>query len=213
MAVPVTAIAGVVLAGGRSSRMGERDKAFAVLAGMPLIGHATARLRPQVTALAISAGADVARFAALGRPVLADPIAERAGPLAGMLAGLRWARDIDPGITHVATAAVDTPFFPLDLVARLASRARPDGAAVARSAGRVHPVFALLPVGLADDLDGFLAGGSFRARDWLARHEPVVVDFAAVHGTDPFFNVNTSQDLARAEAEVAGCTTRGLGES
>jgi molybdopterin-guanine dinucleotide biosynthesis protein A len=211
-------IAGVILAGGRSSRMDGRDKAFAALAGTPLIGHVTARLRPQVAELAISAGADRSRFAALGPAVLTDPVAGLPGPLAGLLAGLRWARDRGRGITHVATAAVDTPFFPLDLVARLAGGARPDGMAVARSAGRIHPVFALvpvaLPVALADDLGEFLAGGgSLRVRDWMARHDPAVVDFAFVEGIDPFFNINTPEDLALAEAKAAGCTTRGLGES
>jgi molybdopterin-guanine dinucleotide biosynthesis protein A len=210
MATPM--IAGVVLAGGRSSRMGGRDKAFVPLVGMPLIGHVTARLRPQVAELAISAGADPSRFAALGPSVLADPVAGLPGPLAGLLAGLRWAQA--RGFTHIATAAVDTPFLPLDLVAHLASGARPDGVAVARSAGRVHPVFALVPVGLADDLEGFLAsGGSRRAGDWLARHDPAVVDFAFVEGIDPFFNINTPEDLALAEAKAAGCATRGLGES
>jgi molybdopterin-guanine dinucleotide biosynthesis protein A len=205
-------IAGVVLAGGRSSRMGGRDKAFALLAGVPLIDRVTARLRPQVREGAISAGADRSRFAALGVPVLADPVAGMPGPLAGLLAGLKWAGE--RAFTHVATAAVDTPFFPMDLVARLADGARHDGVAVARSAGRVHPVFALVPVDLADDLDGFLAGGgSRRAGDWLARHDPAVVDFAFVEGIDPFFNINTPEDLALAEAKAAGCATRGLGES
>jgi molybdopterin-guanine dinucleotide biosynthesis protein A len=174
----------------------------------------TARLRPQVVELAISVGADRSRFAALGPSVLADPVAGSSGPLAGLLAGLEWARAHDRGITHVATAAVDTPFFPLDLVARLAGEARPGSVAVARSAGRVHPVFTLVPVALADDLGGFLAGGgSRRAGDWLARHDPAVVDFAFVDGIDPFFNINTPEDLALAEAEAAGCTTRGVGES
>ena len=203
-------IAGLVLAGGRSRRMGT-DKALVALAGVTLVARAVARLRLQVSAVSVSTNA-VAPYPALDAPLLADPVPGFQGPLAGMLAGLLWARDAAPAVTHLATVAVDTPFFPTDLVARLAAGPG-DGVALARSAGRDHPTFALLPVSLADDLAAFLAvDPSRRVRDWLARHRPAAVDFAAPDGIDPFFNVNAPEDLAVAEARL-GCAAPGLGES
>lgn len=198
-------IGGLVLAGGRGRRMGERDKAFLPLGGMPLIERATARLAPQVGALAISSNRGPDAFAALGVPVLPDGAG--AGPLAGLLAGLAWARGA--GLAALQTVAVDTPYFPLDLVARLAGAAA-RGVAVARSGGRIHPVFALVPVGLAGELDRHLrSGASLRVGDWLAAQGPAIVDFEERDGCDPFFNINTPEDLEMA----AGCADAALGES
>lgn len=205
-------IAGLVLAAGRSRRMGGRDKAFVPLGGVPLVARAAARLRPQVTLFAISANTAPEELPVSGMPVIADPLPRFQGPLAGMLAGLRWGRDA-AGVSHLATVAVDTPFFPADFVARLAAAAG-EGAAVARSGGRIHPTFALLPVTVAGDLADFLATDpSRRAGAWLARHDPAVVDFALSEAGDPFFNVNTPADLAVAEARLAACASAGLGES
>lgn len=188
------AVAGLVLAGGGGRRMGGRDKAFLDLGGEPLVARVVARLAPQVAAVAISSNRPEDVFAFLGLPVLADDGGRRVGPLAGLLAGLAWARDL--GFTHLQTVAVDTPGFPADLVARLAVAAGREGLAVARSAGRVHPVFALVPVRLAADLEAHLrSGGSLRVADWLDRHDPAFVDFES-GDRDPFFNINTPADLA-----------------
>jgi molybdopterin-guanine dinucleotide biosynthesis protein A len=188
-------VAGLVLAGGGSRRMGGRDKAFLVVAGQPLVARAVARLAPQVAAVAISSNRPKDAFAFLGLPVLADDGERRIGPLAGLFAGLAWARDL--GFAHVQTVAVDTPGFPADLVARMAAAAGAAGLAVARSGGRVHPVFALVPVRLAADLEAHLrSGGSLRVADWLDRHDPVLVDFDTTRDRDPFFNINTPADLA-----------------
>ncbi|MBN9023450.1 MAG: molybdenum cofactor guanylyltransferase MobA [Rhizobiales bacterium] len=204
-------VAGLVLAGGRSSRMGGQDKAFATLGGVPLVTRAAARLRPQVSALAVSTNtAD--GYPPLDAPLLADTVPGFQGPLAGILAGLLWARGAVPAATHLATVAVDTPFFPLDLVARLA-KACAGGVAVAASGGREHPTFALVPVALADDLARHLAAdGSRRLAAWLGAHAPAIVDFPADAGGDPFFNVNMPADLRHAE-ERLGCAHAGHGES
>lgn len=195
-------IFGAVLAGGRSRRMGGTDKALIELARRPLIAHAVERLAPQVGAIAINANGDGARFAGLGLPIFADTITGHAGPLAGVLAAMRFARRTDEAHTHVATAATDTPFFPADLVARLATAAgTPDTIAMATSDGNRHPVFALWPLALADDLQGWLAStDTLKVMAFVRRHRLAPVAFAPrAGGADPFFNINTPDDLARAD--------------
>ena len=198
-------MAGLVLAGGRASRMGGREKTLLELHGKPMLQHVVERLRPQLGPIAISANGDPARFAALGLPVLPDDEQfHLAGPLAGILAGLRWARGLGSA-EWLLTAAGDTPYPPPDLAARLSAAlsARPDGIAVAASGGRRHPVFALWPIGIADDLEGFLADGSNASvAAFIDRHDAVSVDFpfaATPAGPlDPFFNVNAPEDYEAA---------------
>ncbi len=197
-------IAGIVLAGGQSRRMGGGDKALRLLAGKPLIAHAIARARPQVGALAISANGDPARFQSFGLPVLADSIAGQIGPLAGILAGLDWASNL-AGIGHVASFACDAPFFPLDLVARLAAALERNGArlACAASGGRSHPVFGLWPLDIRDELRRALTDEGVRKVDgWNARYPLATVEFA-VGAADPFLNANRPDDLAKAESLLA----------
>jgi molybdopterin-guanine dinucleotide biosynthesis protein A len=180
--------------------MGGVDKALVPLAGAPLLAHVIARLEPQVERLALSANGDAARFARFGLPVLPD--ADGAGPLAGVLAALRWAAPL--GATAVVSAPVDGPFLPGDLCPRLclAAESAAEGLAVARAGGRLHPTFALWPVGLAGPLAAFLDSGA----------KPKVMDFVAAHGTTEarfadgsgFDNLNTPEDLARAEAVLRG---------
>ncbi len=146
-------VAGVILAGGRSSRMGGTDKALLPLAGKPLLAHVIARLAPQVADIVVSANGDLSRFAPFGLPVVADSVAGYPGPLAGVLAGLEWAAANRPGIGSVVTVPTDTPFFPLDLVARFLAVKRPHPTLlVARSESGVHPVVGLWPVEIAPDL-------------------------------------------------------------
>ena len=197
---------GVILAGGLARRMGGGDKAFVVLDRKPLIAHALERLRPQCDALAINANGDPARFAPFGAPVVADNVAGFVGPLAGVLAGLDHART--QGFAYIATLAVDTPFAPRDLVARLhaARRAGQGEIAVAASGGRDHHVVALWPVSIADALrralveDGLRKAETFLARYKLARAEWPFDPF------DPFLNVNTPEDLARTETILCGAS-------
>jgi molybdopterin-guanine dinucleotide biosynthesis protein A len=186
---------GVILAGGRSRRMG-RDKAFVELGGQRLIDRVAARLAPQCAALAVSA-ADPAAFAGLGLPVLADPVPGYAGPLAGVLAALDWAAARGDGV--VATAPVDTPFLSPDLVARLAAAATAGRPAVAAdAAGGWHPALAVWPVGLRAALAAALAAGQRRAADFARAQGAVAVTFAA----GSLANLNTPADLAAAEARL-----------
>jgi molybdopterin-guanine dinucleotide biosynthesis protein A len=200
-------IAGIVLAGGRATRLGGGDKPLQPLGGRPMLALILQRLAPQVGPIAISANGDPTRFAEYRLPVLADQ-GEQAGPLAGILSGMTWAK-AQPRCKTVLTVAGDTPFFPRDLAARLnaAIAEQPNLIAVAASGGRRHPVFALWPVGLAGDLSDFLAeSATFSVAAFLERHETVSVDFpmANISGKamDPFFNVNTPEDLAEAETIV-----------
>lgn len=187
------AITGLVLAGGRGQRMGGRDKGLQPFAGRPLAAHVIERLRPQVSALIISANRNGDAYAALGAPVVSDETQDFAGPLAGMLAGLRAART-----DYVLTVPCDTPYLPEDLATRLAAAlidtgdATPPLAAYAATAHGPHPVFALLHRSLADDLAATLVAGEHRVRAWLARHKAVQVHFGDER---PFYNVNTLDDL------------------
>ncbi|MFG6500746.1 molybdenum cofactor guanylyltransferase MobA [Sulfitobacter sp. 1A13191] len=195
---------GVILAGGQATRMGGGDKGLLPLGQGTLLSSVIDRLEPQVAGLALNANGDPARFADLGLPVLADSIEGFAGPLAGVLAGLDWAAE--QGAESIVTAAADTPFFPCDLVPRLLlaadGMAHPLALAATPDAKRGtarHPTFGLWPVALRDDLRSALAGGLRKVVLWTDRHdgrEALFPDEAA------FFNVNTPEDLAKAEAMV-----------
>jgi molybdopterin-guanine dinucleotide biosynthesis protein A len=197
-------IAGVILAGGLARRMGGGDKALLSLGGETLLGRVIARLEPQVGEMVLNANGDPGRFAEFGLPVVADTVAGFAGPLAGILAGMRWAAA--RGHTHVASAAGDTPFFPADLVARLAAAASTGGQPIALAATNdperglsEHPTFGLWPVDLADNLEEALTVGNMRKIIvWTSRHGCA----RAVFDEDtefPFFNVNTPEDMVEAE--------------
>lgn len=205
------AVAGLVLAGGRSTRMGGDDKALLTLAGRRLVDHVASRLSPQVGRLAISANGDPGRFGLPGVAVLPDTIPGGLGPLAGVLAGLEWAATL-PGVTGLVTVATDTPFLPLDLVERLsASRSGEGSLVVAESGGRIHPVDALWPLAAAPDLRRFLeAGETYRAMRFIETSGYSSVSFGPVAlpggAVDPFFNVNTREDLAVASRLLGGAT-------
>lgn len=195
-------ITGLVLAGGLSRRMSAEglaaDKGLALLDGRPLAAHVLARLAPQVGSVLISANRNTDRYAAFGHPVLPDVIGGYAGPLAGMHAGLSAATT-----PWVATAPCDTPFLPVDLVARLwqAVQAAPGGparAALARTGGnRLQPVFALLDRRLLPDLQAFLAAGHRRVDAWYASLPAVVVDFP---DESAFLGIDTPTELARSQS-------------
>jgi molybdopterin-guanine dinucleotide biosynthesis protein A len=197
-------IAGVILAGGLARRMGGGDKALLRLGGQTLLARVIARLKPQVDEIVLNANGDPARFAEFGLPVVADTVEGFAGPLAGVLAGMRWAAP--RGYTHVASAAGDTPFFPADLVVRLAEAAQSSGHPIALAATNdperglsEHPTFGLWPVDLADNLEKSLTVGNMRkVIVWTSRHgcARAVFDDAAAF---PFFNVNTPEDIIEAE--------------
>ncbi|GGF35354.1 molybdenum cofactor guanylyltransferase [Aliidongia dinghuensis] len=189
----------VVLAGGLARRMGGSDKPLLLLGGRPVLDHVLARLRPQVSGLALNANGDPARFSDFGLPVLPDPLPGWPGPLAGILAALDWAAAAGAG--HVLTVPGDTPFLPADLVEQL-GRSVADGAAAAfaTSAGRRHPIVGLWPVAARDALrHGVADAGMRRVDDWARSLDAVPVEFP-IGAVDPFFNVNTPEDLRTAES-------------
>ena len=175
---------GVILAGGRSSRMG-RDKALLPFQGRRLLDHVVDRVAPQVCLLAISG--DAARLGDWPFAILADPVAGQPGPLAGVLAAMLWAGAVDA--RRVLTVPVDTPFLPPDLVARL-SDTDPARVACARAGGRLHPVVALWPVRSGVVADA-LARGERRVGAVAARFGVEPVDFAA----EALVNLNTLADV------------------
>lgn len=196
----MSAIAAVILAGGRSSRMGGGDKPLLDIAGRPMLALIIERIGLAAAHIAINANGDPKRFDAFGLPVLADAQQTFDGPLAGILTAMRWANGI--GAERVLTVAGDTPFFPTDLAERLSKSASGRVIAVASSRGRLHPAFASWPASLLPDLEDQLAKGARRVTDFIGRHSSEVVDFPDLRMDserfDPFFNVNTPQDLAEA---------------
>jgi molybdopterin-guanine dinucleotide biosynthesis protein A len=204
---PRSEIAGVILAGGLARRMEGRSKALLDLGGRPLISRVIERLKPQVASILLNANADLERLAGFGLPVRADVIPGHAGPLAGILTGLRWARETSPAARWLLSVAVDTPFFPADLAIRLHAACR-QGAdlACAASGGRRHPVFGLWPLSIADDLERALTREDLRKIDrFTSRYRLAVVDFPVEEGCDPFFNINHPEDLRKAETLLALC--------
>ena len=195
-------VVGLLLAGGQSRRMGGGDKALRLLGGIPLLDRIIERLRPQVDTLVLNANGDPARFAGYELPVVADSVAGFAGPLAGVLAGLDWAASLRPDCPYIVSVATDAPFLPTDLVERLASGLDTAHAdlACAASGGRAHPVFALWPVRLREDLRRAVGDEGIRKVDvWTERHRLVTVPFAD-QPVDPFFNANRPGDFETAEA-------------
>ncbi len=193
---------GVILAGGLATRMGGGDKGLLPLGASTLLDHVIARLEPQVDRLALNANGDPARFERFGLPVVADSVDGFAGPLAGVLAGLDWAAERDA--EHIVTAAADTPFFPADLVPMLQMAAEDQGApiALARTKDGRHPTFGLWPVSLREDLRAALNGGVRKVVQWTDSHGTAMADFPS-GALDPFFNVNTPEDLKKAEEAMA----------
>ena len=204
---------GIILAGGLATRMGGGDKGRLQVGGESLLARVVDRIAPQVAGLALNANGDPQRFDDLGLPVIADTIDGFAGPLAGVLAGLDWAAE--QGASSIVTVAADTPFFPQDLAERLLAAAegqryplvlattpRTSEEALKSGGGRRvnrHPTFGLWPVELREYLRGALQNGLRKVVLWTDQHGGREALFEA-EPFDPFFNVNTPEDLARAEA-------------
>jgi molybdopterin-guanine dinucleotide biosynthesis protein A len=203
MTVPATT--GVILAGGRAHRLGGTDKALVEVAGRPMLARVVESLSPQCSDLVINANGDPARLASFGLPVVADDLPGFLGPLAGLLAGLNWTRRARSEAAWMVSTAVDIPFLPLDFVARLHEARARAGAdmAVAASGGRRHHVAALWPVGLAGSLQGALTVDGLRAVAAFADRYAVAVAEWPTEPFDPFFNINTPAERARADELAA----------
>lgn len=188
-------ITGVILAGGRGTRMGGVDKGLKLLRGRPMVTWVIERLAPQVDEILVNANQNAAAYAAFGYRVIADDITGFAGPLAGLQRGLAEAQH-----DLVATVPCDSPFLPRDLIARLRGALEREAAeiAVARTGEQPHPVFCLCRKRVLDGLTGFLAGGGRKIDAWYARLKAVEVRFD--DQPDAFSNVNTEEELRALEA-------------
>lgn len=197
-------ITGIILAGGRGSRMGGVDKGLQLFNGTHLVENALALLKPQVGAMLINANRNLDTYKSMGVPVLADDLADFAGPLAGFLVGLAQCKT-----PYLMTVPCDTPCFPTDLVVRLAQALLLQNADIAMASspddtGKLchQPVFCLIKRELLPSLQAFTADGGRKIGAWAAQHQLVRVPFNLAHD-DPkaFYNANTLVDLQQLEAE------------
>lgn len=192
-------IGGVILAGGKSSRLGGGDKGLLALDRRTMLAHVVSRFKDQVPKLAINAAGDAARFSAFGLPVIADATATREGPLAGILAGIEWAKT-QPDLRALVSISTDTPFIPPDLVKRLSASGAPLVCAV--SLAHVHPTVSLWPLTLADSMRTALAEGRREMMAFVVDHGARLAILPQTvingHAVDPMFNVNTPEDLDTA---------------
>lgn len=190
---------GLILAGGRGTRMGAVDKGLQVFRGQPMVAHVIERLGPQVDEVLINANRNLERYAEFGHRVLPDQIDGFAGPLAGLHIGMTAA-------SHplIVTAPCDSPFLPLDLVARLHEGLQRDAAdlAVARTFDQPHPVFCLAKTALAPHLHAFLASGQRKIDKWYATLKVVEVRFDDEESA--FANINTLAELDAMQGDPAG---------
>ena len=195
-------IVGVVLAGGASTRMGGEPKALAMLGSRTLLEHARSRLAGQVAGLLVNVAGDLTLHAGTDAIRVTDAFEDRRGPLAGVLAAMEHVRGNGAYAfaSHVASVPVDSPFFPLDLVERLAEAAGEERIAVARSGDRPQAVFGLWPLGLAPVLRTFLETSDHpKIMRFVAEHPHEMVTFPDARA---FANVNTPAELEAARARL-----------
>ncbi len=199
-------ILGVILAGGESRRMGGGDKGLTKLRGEPMLAHVIAHFRPQLKHLILNANGDATRFEHFGIEVVPDADGGGKGPLAGLLAAIRWARSHRPHVTTVASVSTDAPFLPDNLVDTLQNRAS-GGAAVAQYLDQVHWAIGLWPLSMQDAAAAALARDQLSLRDFANASGAIRVAFPSLRignlEVDPFFNANTPDDLKFAEALLA----------
>lgn len=197
-------VVGVILAGGLARRMGGGDKCLLPLAGKTLLQRTIERAQPQVKKLLLNANGNSLRFARTRLPVVPDVYPNNRGPLAGIHAALQWMQKDNPDAQWLVSFASDTPFFPPDLVTTLLEAATQFNSrlAIACSLARSHPTFTLWHVSLISSIEQQLQSDEMpRLQDWMSAQNPVSVSFSA-NDYDPFFNINTPQDLYAAEPMV-----------
>ena len=199
----MTGLACMILAGGAARRMGGTPKGLEPLGDKTVLAHVVERVAPQAGVLALNSNADPALFNAFDLPIIPDAPPLGRGPLAGVLAAMKWAHAL--GFKQVATVAWDTPFLPTDLMARLTQAQQGQSmksvmAATRDAEGRLwrHPTASLWPTHLHDDLETALAEGTRKVSAWAELHGVDLVEFPTGR-PDPFFNINTPEDLAQAQ--------------
>jgi len=193
-------ISAVILAGGAARRLGGGDKPLRTIAGKSILDWIIGRIEPQVQFLAISANGDPTRFASYALPVLPDLVPDL-GPMAGIASAMEWAKKTNPAASHVLLVSGDTPFLPPDLVERLSIVTALNASQIvaASSSGKIHPTIALWPLAAMPMIKKALSEKKGRrVSDWLSilNHHSVEWDHDLF---DPFFNVNTPEDLQEAE--------------
>ena len=195
-------ITGVILAGGRATRLGGVDKGLVTLAGRPLIEHVLARLHPQVGEICINANRERDRYAAYGHVVIDDGRDDFAGPLAGILAGLRAAHTPD-----ILIVPVDIPALPLDLADRLKAVRGDRPAACVHDGERLQPLCALLSVTVLETLENFLYAGGRKVHVWMQSLSPAIADYA--DQPDAFLNLNTPEAFTALNSGVNATGVKG----
>lgn len=197
-------VVGVILAGGLARRMGGGDKCLLPLTGKTLLQRIVERAQPQVHKLLLNANGNSLRFARTRLPVVPDIYPNNPGPLAGIHAALHWMKKDNPDAEWLVSFASDTPFFPTDLVTQLLEAATQSNTrlAIACSLERRHPTFSLWHSSLIGALEQQLQLKQMpRLQDWMSAHNPAEVSFNA-ETYDPFYNINTPQDLYTAEPMI-----------
>lgn len=205
MVIKADQLVGVILAGGLSRRMGGGDKSMLALGGQPILNYVVDLAQAQVDTVLLNVNGDAQRFAAFELPVQADIVPDFAGPLAGVVSAMAWAKQHKPSATHIITMAADTPFFPADYVSRMIKQMQLGGQRLACASyeGRTQPVFGLWPVDLFDDLYRAIVEDDMRKVDRFTSPYGVA-DVAFDELThNPFFNVNRPEDLSLAEQLLA----------
>jgi molybdopterin-guanine dinucleotide biosynthesis protein A len=192
---------GIILGGGRGSRLGNVDKALVDLGGRHLIMHVIERLGGQVEAMAINANGDAGRFGFTGLPVVGDPVHPPVGPLGGVLAGMAWARSTHPDATWLITIACDTPFIPDCIVERLTRIGVDHDIVRAGSVSGIHHLVAAWRIALADELRDAIDRGVRKVAEFTEHYRVATVRFDD-QAVDPFLNINTPDDLVRAKAAL-----------
>ncbi len=197
-------IVGILLAGGKSRRMGGGDKCLLQLGGKTILQHAIDRATPQVSNLILNINGDPDRFSHYNLNIVSDDIGNFAGPLAGVLTGMHWVMENHPECKWIVTFPTDTPFFPMDLASKLYGAVSDNKAelACAASGDRHHPVFGIWPVNLFAALKvAMIDNGVRKIDDWTCGYNLKTVKFE-FKKIDPFFNINRPEDLECAETLV-----------
>ena len=202
-------IPGIILAGGLSRRMGGGDKGLLMLGETSIIERVIDKISPQVGSLAININGDSSRFPDYKLPIIPDTIKGYLGPLSGILAGMEWA--FKNGNRYIATVAADTPFLPDDFIKRLHAMVKSKNLNIGIAASRIlstddvfmHPTFGIWEVGLKDDLRNALANDTRKIMFWAKKFKLDYYYFDTSDKlSDPFFNINTPDDLAKAKCRL-----------